>query len=89
MIKEMRIFSLTFSYYSFNCGGGYARDGCQNTNPVPDSSSSSLPTTPIPTTAKECYEQGIELKNKQQSSQAILLFSEAIKLDPAFKEAYY
>ncbi len=43
----------------------------------------------MPSTAKECFEQGIELKNKQQSSQAISLFSEAIKLDSAFTEAYY
>jgi tetratricopeptide (TPR) repeat protein len=64
--------------------------GCQQSLATPASSLTSTPLskTPIPATAKECYEQGIDLKGKQ-SAQALLLFSEAVKLDPGFTDAYY
>ncbi|MFC1905178.1 tetratricopeptide repeat protein [Chloroflexota bacterium] len=47
-------------------------------------------TQQIPTSSKEWYQRGIELKDKQQSAHQILIaFDTAVKLNPSYEEAYY
>ena len=87
----MKKIALSFVIILFTVTVAMPVIGCQPSTPIPASSlsSASLPGTQMPATAKERYAQGVELKLEKQSSLALLSFSEAIKLDPGFTEAYY